>query len=74
MQKRQLIYGGNSEIDSCSIATNMHFDLQNLIQDQDLQRMEAPFTKEDIDKIISSMLADKAPGPDNFNGIFFKKC
>jgi hypothetical protein len=36
--------------------------------------MKPPFTKEDIDKIISSMPADKALGPDDFNGLFFKKC
>jgi hypothetical protein len=41
---------------------------------QDLQRMETPFTREDIGKIISSMLAEKTPGLDSFNGLFLKKC
>jgi hypothetical protein len=59
---------------SCSIGTSMHFSLQDLIQEHDLQRMEAPFTKEDIVKLISSMPANKAPGPDGFNGLFLKKC
>jgi hypothetical protein len=51
----------------------MHFDLQQVIQQHDLQQIEAPFTKEDIDNVVKNPL-DKVPGPDGFNGIFIKKC
>jgi Holliday junction resolvase RusA-like endonuclease len=51
----------------------MHFDLQQVIQQHDLQQIEAPFTKEDIDNVVKNPL-DKVLGPDGFNGIFIKKC
>ena len=40
----------------------------------DLQSLEAPFTKEEIDKVISQMPGDKSPGPDGFNAAFLKSC
>jgi hypothetical protein len=52
----------------------MHFDLQNLVHQHNLQQIEAPFSKEDIDKVVMRMPTDKAPGPDGFNGLFMKKC
>jgi hypothetical protein len=39
-----------------------------------LDYMSSPFTKEEIDKVIKSILVDKAPGPDGFNGMFLKVC
>ena len=27
-----------------------------------------------MDKVVQHMPVDKAPGPDGFNGLFFKKC
>lgn len=53
----------------------MLFDLQDLIQmDIDLSDLVVPFTKEEIDRIVKITPPDKAPGPDGFNGMFFKKC
>jgi hypothetical protein len=52
----------------------MQFDLQALIQNQDLQAIQGLFTKQDIDNVIKNMPVDKAPGPDGFNGVFLKKC
>jgi hypothetical protein len=52
----------------------MHFDLQHLIQQHDLQQIEAPFTKEDIDNVVKKMPLDKAPVPNGFNDLFIKKC
>jgi hypothetical protein len=52
----------------------MHFNLQELIQQHDLQQLESPFTKEDIDRVVKRLPVDKAPGPDGFNGLFLKKC
>ena len=60
--------GINSEI-------NQHFDLHNLIQHRDnLEALAEPFLHEEIDDIIKHMPTDKAPGPDDFNGLFMKKC
>ena len=36
--------------------------------------MSRPFSIEDIDSVIKQMAADKAPGPDGFNGVFLKSC
>jgi hypothetical protein len=52
----------------------MHFNLQQLIQQQDLQQIEAPFTKEAIDNVVKKMPSNKAPRLDGFNGLFTKKC
>jgi hypothetical protein len=56
-----------------STQTQMHFNLLDLVPTQDLQHLEEPFTKEEIDNIIKTMPIDKAPGPDGFNGTFLKK-
>jgi hypothetical protein len=45
-----------------------------LVQNQYLQSIQGPFTKQDIGNVIKNMPSDKAPGPDGFNGVFFKKC
>ena len=47
---------------------------QRLNPMEDLSALESPFSKEEIDKVIHNMPADKSPGPDGFNGILFKKC
>jgi Holliday junction resolvase RusA-like endonuclease len=59
---------------SCSFNTEMQFNLQTLVQEQDMQSIQAPVSKEDIDNIIKLMPTDKAPGCDGFNGFFLKKC
>jgi len=41
---------------------------------RDLSTLEVPFTQEEIKATIHSMPSDKAPGPDGFTGVFFKKC
>jgi hypothetical protein len=40
----------------------------------DLEDLDAPFTEEEISSVIKGMPSEKAPGPDRFIGIFFKKC
>lgn len=52
----------------------MWYNLQEMIQQQDLQHLSSTVTKEEIDDIIKQMPTDKAPGPDGFNGLFLKKC
>jgi hypothetical protein len=53
----------------------MIFNLGELfIPIEGLQSISAPFTKEQIDKVIKKIPTDKAPGPDGFNGCFIKTC
>jgi hypothetical protein len=56
----------------CTISTQIHFNLQELIQRHDLHQIDLPFTKEDINNVIKMPL-DKAPGANGFNGLFLKK-
>jgi hypothetical protein len=57
-----------------SMQPTMRFNLQELVQSHDLQSIAEPFSKEDIDKVISTIPNDKAPGPNGFNELFLKKC
>lgn len=55
----------------------MLFDLSSLVpifSADDLNNLVAPFSETEINNIIRIMPADKAPGPDGFNGLFIKKC
>ena len=53
----------------------MGFDLASLIQPIAwLEELSAPFTREEIDGVVKSMLNGKAPGPGGFNGHFLKFC
>ncbi|KAM0847103.1 hypothetical protein ACQ4PT_055230 [Festuca glaucescens] len=36
------------------------------------RELEAPFSKEEVRKIVMDMPSDRAPGPDGFSGLFFK--
>ena len=38
-----------------------------------MEELEAPFTTEEIDSIISDLPNNKSPGPDGFNNEFIKK-
>ena len=53
----------------------MDFNLGELIDiNVDLNSLVKIVSKEQIDQVIKSIPTDKAPGPDGFNGLFFKKC
>ena len=53
----------------------MKFDLARIIKKVDgLQALSVPFTHKEIDEVIKEMSADRAPGPDGFNGSFIKSC
>lgn len=36
--------------------------------------LEAPFSRDEVRKVILDMSSDRAPGPDGFSGLFFKVC
>ena len=51
------------------------FELADLIQKcQGLEEISIPFTKGEIDNVIKIIPADRALGPDGFNGLFLKVC
>lgn len=55
----------------------MHFDLGSQVSvsnEVNLEGLITPFSVAEIEDIIKNMPPDKAPGPDGFNGVFFKKC
>jgi len=57
-----------------SSGIKMHFDLSNLItRRNNLQDLVEPWTHSEIDSIVKKMPIDKAPGPDDFNGLFLKR-
>jgi hypothetical protein len=58
-----------------TINPEMQYNLEDLVLNHEgLDQISAPFTKEEIDNVVKQMPADKAPGPYDFNGMFFKKC
>jgi hypothetical protein len=53
----------------------MLFDLSSLVTSvNELDSLAAPILQEEVDLVVKRMPADKAPGPDGFNGRFLKKC
>lgn len=53
----------------------MRFDLATIIPpNTHLDELTVPFTEQEIDEVVREMPADRAPGPDGFNGAFLKAC
>lgn len=51
------------------------FSLQDLVSFvPGLEELSAPFTNDEIDRIIKLIPSDRAPGPDGFTGQFLKVC
>jgi endonuclease/exonuclease/phosphatase family metal-dependent hydrolase len=46
----------------------------NLPQLPEQHRLDEPFTEQEVLMAIDQLPAEKAPGPDGFNGIFYKTC
>jgi hypothetical protein len=36
--------------------------------------LDAPFTEAEIKRAVDDLLAEKAPGPDGLNGLFYRLC
>lgn len=57
-----------------SMEANMAFDLSDFFgRTIDLSYLVDPFSTQEIDDLVKRMSADKALGPDGFNGLFFEK-
>jgi len=55
--------------------SQMIFDLSQLIQPvDDLHQLKTPFTKEEVEKVVSLLPNNKSPGPDGYNNEFIKGC
>jgi hypothetical protein len=53
----------------------MVFNLTDLVHPvEGLEDLTTLFSTNEIDRIVQNMPADKAPGPDGFNGRFLKSC
>jgi hypothetical protein len=73
--KEEIIYQSFKQRLGSSDQTQMLLDLGSLIQPTPgLEDLSSPFTKEEIDTVVSSLPIDMAPGPDGFNGQFLKSC
>lgn len=49
--------------------------LADLIHRHDgLEVLSAPFSVAEIDAVVKDLPSDRSPGPDGFNGLFFKTC
>ncbi|XP_073360255.1 uncharacterized protein [Aegilops tauschii subsp. strangulata] len=74
-KKRCMIWSAFKGRMGVSIGIVMGFDLSVLLQHvPGLEVLTKPFTIEEMDLVVKHMPIDKAPGPDGFNGLFFKKC
>jgi hypothetical protein len=75
IDKEKAIYQAFKERLGTCTSPAMHLDLPALITPTSgLEELSLPFTKKEIDEVIRAMPADKAPGPDGFNGHFLKSC
>jgi hypothetical protein len=72
--KAQLLWEAYKDRLSISEFSTMLFDLHSLLRaPENLQWLEDPFSKEEIDNIIMELHSDKSPGPDGFDSDFIKK-
>ena len=54
---------------------DMQFDFGSLLTRVDgLEELTRPFDIKEMDDVIAAMPIDKAPRPNGFNGLFFKRC
>ena len=60
---------GNLTLNPCVSTFPSYFRSQ-----VDFDSLTTPFTHAEIDDVVKEMPADRAPGPDGFNGAFLKVC
>jgi hypothetical protein len=73
-EKSALFYQEFKSRMGCSIPTSMQYQLNNIVPCcGNLDHLCLPFGQEEIENIILDLPSDKAPGPDGFNNLFFKR-
>jgi hypothetical protein len=73
--KAQILWEAYKDMLGTSEFSQLHFDLSPLILPaSNLDQLQSPFTKEEIDNIIANLPSGKSPWPDGFNIDFMKKC
>ena len=74
-EKEEILYRFYNDLLGTRVERTQSIDWNNLqlcrIEDNDL---DMPFTEEEVEHTIKMLPAEKAPGPDGFTGIFYKKC
>jgi len=73
-EKEEILYRFYNDLLGTRVERTQSIDWNNLqlcrIEDNDL---DMPFTEEEVEHTIKMLPAEKAPGPDGFTGIFYKK-
>lgn len=73
-QKEEIIYNHFVELLGAPQVTMQSLNWTNLgYQPHNLVELESPFKSEEIERVIMGMPAEKAPGPDGFIRVFYKK-
>jgi hypothetical protein len=73
--KASLLWSAYKDRLGQSAPHEMLFDLSSILStDEDLHSLEDPFSTSEIDEVIKELPTNRSPGPDGFNGEFFKKC
>ncbi|XP_073357715.1 uncharacterized protein [Aegilops tauschii subsp. strangulata] len=74
-EKEKLVHDPFSEVMGRGSMSSRDFNWEELrVEPHDLQGLDDTISEEEVWAAIKEMPGDKAPGPDGFTGIFFKKC
>jgi hypothetical protein len=73
-EKANMIWEEFRERMGQSTDPDMLFHLPDILTPGSLHDLPVQYTHKDIDKVVRAMPANKAPGPDGFNGTIYKKC
>jgi len=74
-QKAELLWNAFKERMGMTDFNYMIFNLGDFIQPvEELEQLELPFTKEEVDEVVSNLPNNKSPGPDGYSNEFLKGC
>ena len=74
-QKAELLWNAFKERMGMTDFNYMIFNLGDFIQPvEELEQLELPFTKEEVDEVVSNLPNNKSPGPDGYINEFLKGC